>query len=489
MTTILMAFMLSVLTLQSELFRVAIDEPSKTVNNANNVAGSMPNPNGNPMHGVVFVGTMTSSNECENVALANVDATSWTYHHCDFPPAKSGNYSCHCYIRTDFVWKPKEQALVDSGDLHNRPTNHCTTNSGCQLNGRCVAGICECDPTWTGDHCERLHLLPAAESNGLDDPVYSSWGGSVLYNTSDDTWHMFAAVIEQGCGLKAWRPNSAIGHATSSVGPAGPYLLQRFIKPHFAHEPVALWTTDGTIAIYHIGAGTNDTGPHSNYAHNCSHHCTGDGHKWIGGGSFVGPTSILHSKSFDGPWTSLDIGNCSQLANCEHCGDTNPAPILLPDGSVEMMWRTTNVDDCPGQSCMAAGRAPSWRGPYTWNISNLFANQTTKHIEDAHQWRAPSDAANPGSYHAVFHSDVEASCGGAAGGHAYSLDGIAWTFSQYNAFGNTVDFENGTTITLRQRERPHLVLDQTGHPIVLTNGAGYQNDCDHVFTLAQPIKH
>ena len=49
---------------------------------------------------------------------------------------------------------------------------------------------------------------------------------------------MYAAVIEHGCGLAAWRPNSALGHATAS-SPEGPYTFQRYIKPHFAHEPVA----------------------------------------------------------------------------------------------------------------------------------------------------------------------------------------------------------------------------------------------------------
>ena len=137
-------------------------------------------------------------------------------------------------------------------------------------------------------------------------------------------WHMYAAIIENSCGLSAWRPNSAIGHATSTVGPAGPFELQLpLIKPHFAHEPVALRTADGTIAIWHIGAGANDTGPGSNYAANCSDHCTGTGHHWQPGTAFYGPTSILHSKSFDGPWTSLVIRNCSNLPGCSQCGDTN----------------------------------------------------------------------------------------------------------------------------------------------------------------------
>lgn len=51
---------------------------------------------------------------------------------------------------------------------------------------------------------------------------------------------MYAAVIEKSCGLAAWRPNSALGYATSASGPDGPFTFQRYIKPHFAHEPVAL---------------------------------------------------------------------------------------------------------------------------------------------------------------------------------------------------------------------------------------------------------
>jgi hypothetical protein len=105
-----------------------------------------------------------------------------------------------------------------------------------------------------------------------------------------------------------------------------------------------------------------------------------------------------------------------------------------------------------------------------------------------HQWIAAAGSANPGSFHAIFHSDVEKNCGGAAGGHAWSSDGgVSWEFSPYNAFGNQVVLTNGSTITLRQRERPHLVLDQKGRPVALTNGAGWRDDCDHVFTFAQPI--
>jgi len=82
-----------------------------------------------------------------------------------------------------------------------------------------------------------------------------------------------------------------------------------------------------------------------------------------------------------------------------------------------MMWRTTNVlpaGSCPGQSCMALASATDWFGPYHWNPENIFKNETI-HIEDAHIWQSPQDSSNPGSFHAIFHSDVEGSSGGAAG--------------------------------------------------------------------------
>ena len=58
------------------------------------------------------------------------------------------------------------------------------------------------------------------------------------------------SVGRHGCGLAAWRPNSATASA-----PDGPFTLQRLIKPHFADEPVAVISpADGTILIYHSNA-------------------------------------------------------------------------------------------------------------------------------------------------------------------------------------------------------------------------------------------
>ena len=150
----------------------------------NNVAGSMPNPQGNPPS-IILVGVHQSAHECQGAAKAEKHATSWTYHHCNFPPAGSGNYSCHCYARTDSVWHPKKQALVDSGCIRISPPPQpppppppppfkCNSGYDCQLNGKCntTSQRCECDAAWTGDMCEQLNLLPAKPDAGLQDQLY-----------------------------------------------------------------------------------------------------------------------------------------------------------------------------------------------------------------------------------------------------------------------------------------------------------------------------
>jgi hypothetical protein len=69
-----------------------------------------------------------------------------------------------------------------------------------------------------------------------------------------------------------------------------------------------------------------------------------------------------------------------------------------------------------------------------------------------------------------------------------------WTVSGA-AYGNTVEFTDGTSFAFVRRERPHLVwaLGQEGvTPVALTNGVlygAYSNALgdDGVFSLAQPI--
>ena len=72
-----------------------------------------------------------------------------------------------------------------------------------------VAVLAERRAESAGPECERLNLLPAKRTNGLQAKgVYSSWGGSVVFDASAKVYHMFAALMAHGCGLNEWRPSS-----------------------------------------------------------------------------------------------------------------------------------------------------------------------------------------------------------------------------------------------------------------------------------------
>ncbi|GMI33836.1 hypothetical protein TeGR_g1275 [Tetraparma gracilis] len=66
------------------------------------------------------------------------------------------------------------------------------------------------------------------------------------------------------------------------------------------------------------------------------------------------------------------------------------------------------------------------------------------------------------------------------GGHSWSTDGgQTWsTHEDIAAYGSLITYDDGTAGVLTRRERPHLVLDEAGIPLALTNGATL-SPCTH----------
>ena len=96
------------------------------------------------------------------------------------------------------------------------------------------------------------------------------------------------------------------------------------------------------------------------------------------------------------------------------------------------------------------------------------------------------------TFHALFHDHKS------FGGHAYSRDGVSWTYSAVAPFSNNVSFVDGSIVSMQRRERPHLIFDTRGYISHLINGvqppptaqkappAGAQND--YVYTSVQPVR-
>ena len=218
---------------------------------------------------------------------------------------------------------------------------------------------------------------------------------------------------------------------------------------------------------------------------------------------------------------------------------------VLPNGTTLLMWRHL------ARTHMVL--APSWRGGYAFNGSDrscppsngtagrlgdharpngtlrpgaqpggaelgdpgcewwhLFDAQVdARGIEDPFMFIQPANGpaggttppntggqAPPGghtfTFHALFHDHVS------FGGHAFSADGVVWTYSSVAPYGNSVASTDGSNVSLQRRERPHLVFDDRGYITHLTTAAqppptagkappsGSFNN-DYSYTSVQPV--
>jgi hypothetical protein len=73
-------------------------------------------------------------------------------------------------------------------------------------------------------------------------------------------------------------------------------------------------------------------------------------------------TTLHSSPSLNGPWTLVPgaDGEATLLA-----GFTNPAPYVLPNGTVVVLGIPQGCCTCANGGCLHAATAPHWSGPYT----------------------------------------------------------------------------------------------------------------------------
>ena len=123
-----------------------------------------------------------------------------------------------------------------------RPRVHgggeCTSDEGCQLNGRCSPEHkCLCVDAWEGAHCELLATRPTAGAAHAIANA-SSWGGRAIFDPADGLYHGFFSEFGGTCGMNMWDNHSTIVHMTSeSAAPASSagYRRRGVAIPAFSH--------------------------------------------------------------------------------------------------------------------------------------------------------------------------------------------------------------------------------------------------------------
>ena len=444
--------------------------------NANNVYGRVPSPKTNGT-GVVFLGAFDSAAACAKACTGTLGAattasdsgcTSYTYHTAGFDDP---DWRRQCYGITDGAWSPHgDEAVVSGQSDPTRTRTPCTTAADCSHNGKCAAdGACDCDAAWMGIGCAQLRTRATPGGAGLasvaSEQRVSSWGGSVLWDAASKRWHMWAAEMQEHCGIRVWLTNSAIRHA-STDDLSQPFVAHELVWPVFAHEPTVARAPTGEVVMFFTSTCPNAT--------HCSIPCTG---KLCHGGAngttpFDHPlpgkcpndqhctlastlsSYMAYATTPDGPWSE------PALLPAPFTGDTNLAPVILSDGSLVGLgrppyrWKASHWRDVSSYKIDEVSGLPGGEDPF------VFLQHNDESI--LHALFHGGGWSDPHGYHAA------SSDGGATWRVVNGADG-----SPIQAYGSQLvapsDAAGGASLS--RRERPHLAVDTNGIVRAITNGA------------------
>ena len=235
----------------------------------------------------------------------------------------------------------------------------------------------------------------------------SSWGGSLVQDGTTGDFHLFVSEMKAG-GLAGWSSQSQCTHAV------GRNLSNAFTRTGVAleawcHGPVILRDHQHAIyLLFHVGRGANAS-------------------------SLLSSSFVHWAVSLDGPWVpgpTNPSGGCMMPSAAFH---PNGTLFAVCGNGHTLTWAHSFNGSWSGQRAIA-GKPPRWEDPCLWF--------------DRH-----------GHWHILFHVYSLAPFRQhheRYSGHAFSMDGLVWTFSDVEPYGGTVRFADGSVKAFSTRERPQL---------------------------------
>jgi hypothetical protein len=260
-------------------------------------------------------------------------------------------------------------------------------------------------------------MKPAVKKGGFKMQGFILWCPTVI--KVGKTYHMFASRWPEQYGLGGWTKYSEIVRATSK-SLVGPYIFQEVViqkREGFwdndrAHNP-KITKVGNQYVLYYISS-ANETG----YA---------------------------YSNAITGPWKRVDTLPMPF---------SNPAPLVKKDGSIYVFGRKAVNDIRIAQ----VYTAPAFNAKYTLLNEGKNSLPGNNQLEDPTIWWASNQ-------YNVIVSDFRADATGIgkAGAQYYSTDGINYKLvSKEPVYTKTVNYDDGSSLTFRRRERPFVFVNQQG---------------------------
>lgn len=331
-------------------------------------------------------------------------------------------------------------------------------------------------------------LTPAFECEG-----WWTWGSSVIKG-EDGKYHMYVSRFPKSLPFHpGWMVASEIVHAVSDT-PEGPYTFSDVALPargaqywdgRSTHNPRIL-RYKGKYCLIYMGS----THPFADPTYD---ELTLDS-KWCIVGRANKRTGLAVSDSPYGPWERLDAPIIYPEPNTFYSYFvSNPAPVIMEDGSVMMIFKGRAHLEDGKYSGMALGvaKAESIEGPYT--VLNdkqpiLRISGEREAEEDPFLWKDEK------GFHVIFKDHKGLYTGERGGGvMAHSKDGIHWKVDKNpKAYSRTVEFEDGSVIMQGQLERPFILFDEHGKMLRIffatMDGPGGFENSTRSWNMSIPVK-
>ncbi|MBI3987548.1 MAG: glycoside hydrolase family protein [Lentisphaerae bacterium] len=328
-------------------------------------------------------------------------------------------------------------------------------------------------------------LLPAPIGGGFRREDAWIWCGSVLRD-SNGLCHMFASLWEKTVPFSPnWLTNSRIVHAVSPH-PEQPFRYRGDVFPPrgggfwdgmMTHNP-SIHKYGDTYLLFYTGTTYDAARPAAGTPVSPELARQARRNQRIG---------LATAPSLDGPWRRSDAP-CLDVreGHWDRLLTTNPAPCVLDDGRILLLYKSTSADTAPiqyGVAMAASPGAPFERlgpdGPIVFGDAGIA-------YEDAYVWR------QEGLFHMLF-NDMTGKLTGEdhAGAQARSNDGIHWRLHDSpKAYSRTLRWTDGAVTTQGSLERPQLLFHE-GKPTHLfaataDGPGGWQRAC-HTWNMVIPL--
>jgi len=327
-------------------------------------------------------------------------------------------------------------------------------------------------------------ILPAPVGGGFAMDDYWVWCGSVL-GGDDGQYHMFAARWPKALPFfDGYKTHSEIVRAVSPT-PEGPYAFQEIVLPargpgfwdgQMTHNPTIHKVGD-TCLLFYIGATYADPRPTPDELWGQATPKPNQSYATIRIGLATAPSPL-------GPWERRDDPILdTRPGKWDGSVVTNPAPCVLADGRILLLYRSNTPDGLRIGAAMAESLESPFRRIADEPVLRLAGGNF---VEDPFVWQAA------GRFE-MLAKDMTGGITGEkhAGIHATSANGLDWKLSDPpKAYSRRIAWDDGTTTVQGCVERPQLLFHdgQPTHLFAATaDGPGGFRDATRTWNMVLPL--